>query len=52
MTVTEVLVPVRIEVMTLGEAWMAIAAAILTGGVVGSWDGLSIVEVFRATLDV
>jgi thymidylate synthase len=48
----EVLVPVRIDVMTLGEAWMAIAAAILTGGVVGSWDGLPIVEVFRATLDV
>jgi hypothetical protein len=23
---TEVVVPVRIEVMTLGEAWMAIAA--------------------------
>jgi len=49
---TEVFVPVRIEVMTLGEAWMAIAAAILKGGVVGSWDGLPIVEVFRATLDV
>jgi thymidylate synthase len=51
-TVTEVFVPVRIEVMTLGEAWIAIAAAILTGGVAGSWDGLPIVEVFRATLDV
>ena len=49
---TEVSVPVRIEVMTLGEAWIAIAAAILKGGVVGSWDGLPIVEVFRATLDV
>src|SRR3984893_15820047 len=49
---TEVFVPVRIEVMSLGEAWIAIAAAILTGGVVGSWDGLAIVEVFRATLDV
>jgi thymidylate synthase len=49
---TEVLVPVRIEAMTLGEAWMAIAAAILTSGVVGSWEGLPIVEVFRATLDV
>src|SRR5437879_12818910 len=49
---TEVFAPVRIEVMTLGEAWIAIAAAILTGGVVGSWDGLPIVEVFRATLDV
>jgi thymidylate synthase len=49
---TEVSAPVRIEVMTLGEAWMSIAAAILAGGVVGSWDGLPIVEVFRATLDV
>src|SRR6202035_4343515 len=28
------------------------AAAILTGGVVGTWEGLPIVEVFRATLDV
>jgi thymidylate synthase len=49
---TEVFVPVRIEVMTLGEAWIAIASAILKGGVAGSWDGLPIVEVFRATLDV
>ena len=49
---TEVSVPVRIEVMTLGEAWIAIAAAILSGGEVGSWDGLPILEVFRATLDV
>ena len=45
-------VPVRIEATTLGEAWMAIAAAILTDGIVGSWEGLPIVEVFRATLDV
>jgi thymidylate synthase len=45
-------VPVRIEKMTLGEAWLAIAEAILTGGVAGSWEGLPIVEVFRATLDV
>jgi thymidylate synthase len=49
---SEFAAPVRIEVMTLGEAWMAIAAAILTDGVVGSWEGLPIVEVFRATLDV
>jgi thymidylate synthase len=49
---TEVIGPVRIEVMTLGEAWIAIASAILTGGAVGSWEGLPIVEVFRATLDV
>jgi thymidylate synthase len=50
--VTEVSAPVRIEERTLGEAWMAIAAAILTRGSVGSWEGLPIVEVFRATLDV
>jgi thymidylate synthase len=49
---TEVFAPVRIEVMTLGEAWIASAAAVLTGGVAGSWDGLPIVEVFRATIDV
>ena len=49
---TDVFVPVRIDVMTLGEAWIAIAAAILNDGVVGSWEGLPIVEVFRATLDV
>jgi thymidylate synthase len=49
---TEVFAPVRIEVKTLGEAWIAIAAAILKGGIVGSWDGLPIVEVFSATLDV
>jgi len=49
---TEDSAPVRVEVMTLGEAWIAIAAAILTGGVVGSWDGQPIIEVFRATLDV
>jgi len=48
---TEVSVPVRIESMTLGEAWIAVAPAILTGGVVGSWE-LPILEVFRATLDV
>jgi thymidylate synthase len=45
-------VPMRIEATTLGEAWMAIAAAILSDGIVGSWEGLPIVEVFRATLDV
>src|ERR1700682_5415299 len=42
----------RIEAATLGEAWIAIATAILTGGVAGSWEGLPISEVFRATLDV
>ncbi|HXC79792.1 MAG TPA: thymidylate synthase [Candidatus Acidoferrum sp.] len=48
----EVLVPARIEVASLGEAWIAIATAILRGAVVGSWEGLPILEVFRATLDV
>jgi len=49
---TEVFVPVRIEAKTVGDAWMSIAAAILADGVVGNWEGLPIVEVFRATLDV
>jgi len=43
---------VRIEVTTLGEAWMAIAAAILDGGADGSWEGAPIVEILRATLEV
>jgi thymidylate synthase len=43
---------VQIESMTLGEAWMAIAAAILKDGVFASWEGLPIVEVSRATLEV
>src|SRR5712691_10252139 len=41
---------IRIDVMTLGEAWIAIASSILKGGVAGDWEGLPIVEVFRATL--
>jgi thymidylate synthase len=49
---TEAFGSVRIGVATLGEAWLGTAAAILKGGVVGSWEGLPIVEVFRATLDV
>jgi thymidylate synthase len=40
------------SIRTLGEAWLAIAATILADGVVGSWEGLPILEVFRATLDV
>jgi thymidylate synthase len=43
---------VRIEATTLGEAWLAIAAAILEHGAVGSWEGQPIVEVLRATLEV
>ncbi|MEA2657275.1 MAG: thymidylate synthase [Chloroflexota bacterium] len=49
---TEVFVSSRIEVMTIGEAWMAIAEAILKDGVEGSWEGLPITEVFHASLEV
>jgi thymidylate synthase len=43
---------VRIEVATIGEAWMAISAAILTDGVEGRWEGAPILELFRVTIDV
>ena len=43
-------VGIRIDATTIGEAWVAIASAILKRGVAGSWEGLPIVEVFRATL--
>ncbi len=43
---------IRIEAMTLGEAWLGIASTILKDGVAGDWEGLPIVEVFRATLEV
>jgi thymidylate synthase len=49
---TKVIVSPRIEVMTIGEAWMAIAQAILKDGVEGRWEGLPITEVFHATLAV
>src|SRR5579859_5142001 len=42
----------RIESLTLGGAWMAIAASILRDGVEGSWEGLPMVEVLRATIEV
>ena len=41
-----------IEATTLGEAWIAIASAILTDGVAGNWEGVPMTEVFRATLVV
>ncbi len=43
---------VRIEATTIGEAWLRIAAAILSGGAAGSWEGRPIVEVLLATIDV
>jgi thymidylate synthase len=42
----------RIEAVTLGDAWMRIASAILSGGVAGDWERRPIVEVFRVTLVV
>ncbi|WP_203918027.1 thymidylate synthase [Rugosimonospora africana] len=44
--------PVRIDVTTLGEAWLGIATEILADGVPGNWEGAPLTEVFRATLDV
>lgn len=41
-----------IEATTLGEAWMKIVSAILEDGVDGDWEGLPIIEIFRATLEV
>ena len=42
----------RIEAKTLGEAWIAVAAKILSAGAGGNWEGLPIVEILRVTLDV
>jgi thymidylate synthase len=49
---TDVSMSTRIEAGTIGEAWIGIASAILQRGAVGDWEGLPIVEVFRATLVV
>ena len=40
----------RIEAETLGEAWVGIASAILETGLEGNWEGVPIVELFRATV--
>lgn len=42
----------HIEATTIGEAWIGIASAILKSGVTGDWEGLPILEVFRATVEV
>ena len=44
--------PVWVHTSTLGQAWIAIAARILDDGTPGSWDGLPLREVLRATLDI
>ena len=49
---TDASLPTRIQATTLGEAWIGIASAILECGVAGSWEGLPMVEVFRATLEI
>jgi thymidylate synthase len=50
--VTEASVATRIEAVTIGDAWIRVASAILSAGVAGDWEGQPIVEVFRATLAV
>src|SRR5579864_6651957 len=42
----------RIEALTLGDAWIRIASAILSGGIAGDWEGRPIVELFRVALVV
>lgn len=42
----------HVQATTLGEAWVRVASVILQQGVAGDWEGLPIVEVFRATLEV
>ena len=42
----------RIEAETVGEAWIAIASLILKSGRPGNWEGLPMIEVFRATIEV
>jgi thymidylate synthase len=42
----------RIEAPTIGRAWIGVAAAILRSGVAGDWEGLPMVEVFRAVVAV
>ena len=42
----------RIEAATLGEAWPAVARAILGGGVASTYDGLPILELDLVTLTV
>jgi thymidylate synthase len=50
--VTDLSVATRIETETIGDAWVRIASAILSGGVAGDWEGQPIVELFRVTLEV
>ena len=49
---TRIDVPVRVDVTTVGEAWLAIAAAIVADGIEGDWDGVPLIEVFRATIEI
>lgn len=44
--------PIRIEAITIGEAWIGIASAILEDGVAGDWEAQPIRELFRAVLEV
>ncbi|WP_375482460.1 thymidylate synthase [uncultured Jatrophihabitans sp.] len=44
--------PAWIARPTIGTAWLAVAGHILDHGTPGSWDGVPLTEVLRATLDV
>ncbi|MDT4937789.1 MAG: thymidylate synthase [Pseudonocardiales bacterium] len=37
---------------TIGAAWVNVARSILADGVPGAWDGLPLVEILRATLEI
>lgn len=43
---------IHIAAETIGEAWLEVASAILSRGVSGTWEGLPMVEVFRAVLEI
>lgn len=45
-------VPSSFETETIGEAWLAVAARILDSGRTSRYDGLPILEIAQATLDV
>jgi thymidylate synthase len=43
---------IRVEADTIGEAWLGIARAVLAGGRESRYDGLPILELAQATLEV
>ena len=45
-------VPTTFATETIGEAWLAVAARILEGGRASQYDGLPVLEIAQATLEV